>query len=100
MPFATALDDAATHVTVTCTCHYSQLRTGMGYVIISESAWSLHILSHSKSGHKHPTKRQTVGAADDLLEFESPSSILAEVSSADLDVLSEFEADEDCVEAA
>jgi hypothetical protein len=33
---------------------------------------------------------------DDLLEFESPSSILAEVSSGDLDVLSDLESDEDC----
>lgn len=33
---------------------------------------------------------------DDLLEFESPSSILAEVSSGDLDVLSDLESDENC----
>ena len=33
--------------------------------------------------------------ADDLLEFESPSSILAEVSSGDLDVLSDSEGDKD-----
>ena len=33
---------------------------------------------------------------DDLLEFQSPSSILAEVSSGDLDVLSDQESDENC----
>ena len=44
-------------------------------------------------------ERQTV-SADDLLEFESPSSIMAEVSSGDLDVLSDFEADEDAVESS
>ena len=88
------------HVTDTGTCHYSQLRTGMGYVIISRFARSLDILRHSESGHKHTTKRQTVGLADDLLEFESPSSIMAEVSSGDLDVLSDIEADEDSVEVA
>ncbi len=33
---------------------------------------------------------------DDLLEFESPSSILAEVCSGDLDVLSDLESDENC----
>lgn len=59
------------------------------------------VTAHPESFEVRPqtsTNRQTVGAADDLLE--SPSSILPEVSSADLDVLSEFEADEDCVEAA
>ena len=33
---------------------------------------------------------------DDLLEFQSPSSILAEVSSGDLDVLSDLGCDENC----
>ena len=33
---------------------------------------------------------------DDLLEFQSPSSMLAEVSSGDLDVLSDLESDENC----
>ncbi len=33
---------------------------------------------------------------DDLLEFQSPSSILAEVGSGDLDLLSDLESDEDC----
>lgn len=33
---------------------------------------------------------------DDLLEFQSPSSILAEISSGDLDVLSDLESDDNC----
>ncbi|KAL0051605.1 hypothetical protein WJX82_010640 [Trebouxia sp. C0006] len=41
-----------------------------------------------------PTSLQT--STDDLLEFQSPSSILAEVSSGDLDLLSDLESDEDC----
>ncbi|KAA6429647.1 MAG: hypothetical protein FRX49_00081 [Trebouxia sp. A1-2] len=35
-------------------------------------------------------------STDDLLEFQSPSSILAEISSGDLDVLSDLESDDNC----
>ena len=37
-------------------------------------------------------------AADDLLEFESPNSLLAEASSGELDVLSDSDIEDDCDE--